>query len=45
MSVLTAGPGKLALAHSDQESIGISEMAKAAEFLAYFILKQTGTGD
>jgi acetylornithine deacetylase/succinyl-diaminopimelate desuccinylase-like protein len=43
MPVLTAGPGKLALAHSDQESIGISEMGKAAEFLAYFILKQTGT--
>ena len=43
LPVLTMGPGRLALAHSDNEHIDIAEMAKAAEFLAYFILRQTGT--
>ena len=43
MQVLTFGPGHLAFAHSDQEQISIEEMRKAAEFLALFILKQTGT--
>ena len=43
MQVLTFGPGQLAFAHSDQEQIALDEIRKAAEFLAVFLLKQTGT--
>ena len=43
MQVLTFGPGKLAFAHSDQEQIAVDEIRQAAEFLAVFLLKQTGT--
>jgi acetylornithine deacetylase/succinyl-diaminopimelate desuccinylase-like protein len=43
MDVLTAGAGSLAVAHSDNEQIDIPEVIRCAEFLAYFILKQTGT--
>ena len=42
LPVLTAGPGLLAHAHSDQEQIAIDDLVKSAEFLAYFILKQMG---
>jgi acetylornithine deacetylase/succinyl-diaminopimelate desuccinylase-like protein len=43
MPVLTFGPGQLAFAHSDQEQINLEEIRAAAEFLAVFLLKQTGT--
>jgi acetylornithine deacetylase/succinyl-diaminopimelate desuccinylase-like protein len=43
MQVLTFGPGQLAFAHSDQEQIELEEIRAAAEFLAVFLLKQTGT--
>ena len=43
MPVLTFGPGHLAHAHSDQEQIAIEDIRKAAEFLALFLLQQTGT--
>lgn len=43
MPVLTFGPGELACAHSDQEQIALRDVAKAAEFLALFLLRQTGT--
>jgi len=43
MQVLTFGPGQLAFAHSDQEQIAVEEIRAAAEFLAVFLLKQTGT--
>jgi acetylornithine deacetylase/succinyl-diaminopimelate desuccinylase-like protein len=43
MQVLTFGPGQLAFAHSDQEQITLDEIRRAAEFLAVFLLKQTGT--
>lgn len=43
MPVLTFGPGELAHAHSDQEQIVVKDIAKAAEFLALFLLRQTGT--
>src|SRR5208282_927146 len=43
MQVLTFGPGQLAFAHSDQEQIALDEIGAAAEFLAVFLLKQTGT--
>ena len=43
MQVLTFGPGQLAFAHSDQEQIALEEIRQAAEFLAVFLLKQTGT--
>jgi acetylornithine deacetylase/succinyl-diaminopimelate desuccinylase-like protein len=43
MPVLTFGPGELAYAHSDQEQIALRDVAKAAEFLALFLLRQTGT--
>jgi acetylornithine deacetylase/succinyl-diaminopimelate desuccinylase-like protein len=43
MQVLTFGPGQLAFAHSDQEQIALDEVRAAVEFLAVFLLKQTGT--
>jgi acetylornithine deacetylase/succinyl-diaminopimelate desuccinylase-like protein len=43
MEVLTFGPGQLAFAHSDQEQIALDEIRAAAEFLALFLLRQTGT--
>jgi len=43
IQVLTFGPGQLAFAHSDQEQIGLDEIRAAAEFLAVFLLRQTGT--
>lgn len=45
MPVLTFGPGQLAWAHSDQEQIELQEIIQAAEFLALFVLIQTGTID
>ena len=45
MNVLTTGPGSLLFAHSDREHIEIDDMRRAAEFLAYYILKHTGTID
>lgn len=43
MPVLTFGPGRLVHAHSDHEQIDIDEIRAAAEFLAVFLLLQTGT--
>ena len=43
MEVLTFGPGQLAFAHSDQEQISLKELRRAVEFLAVFLLLQTGT--
>ncbi len=43
MEVLTSGPGQLAFAHSDAEQISVEELRQAAEFLAVFLLRQTGT--
>ena len=43
MPVLTFGPGELAFAHSDQEQIAISDIIKAVEFLALFLVRHTGT--
>lgn len=43
MPVLTFGPGTLAHAHSDQEQLSLEEARSAVEFLAMFLLKQTGT--
>jgi len=43
MQVLTFGPGQLAFAHSDQEQITLDEIRRAVEWLAVFLLKQTGT--
>ncbi len=43
MDVLTFGPGHLVHAHSDQEQIQLEDVRKAAEFLALFLLRQTGT--
>jgi acetylornithine deacetylase/succinyl-diaminopimelate desuccinylase-like protein len=43
MPVLTFGPGHLAHAHSDQEQIAVEDIRKAAEFLALFLLRETGT--
>ena len=45
LTVLTFGPGQLAFAHSDQEQISLEEVRKAAEFIAVFLLKQTGMGN
>jgi acetylornithine deacetylase/succinyl-diaminopimelate desuccinylase-like protein len=43
MPVLTFGPGQLMHAHSDREQIQIDEIRAATEFLALFLLLQTGT--
>jgi acetylornithine deacetylase/succinyl-diaminopimelate desuccinylase-like protein len=43
MQVLTFGPGQLVFAHSDHEQIDLEEIRAAAEFLAVFLLRQTGT--
>ena len=43
MDVITTGIGSLAVAHSDDEQIDAKAMTRCAEFLAHFILKQTGT--
>lgn len=43
MNVITTGPGSLNYAHSDAEQISVTEMTKFSEFLAYYILKMTGT--
>jgi acetylornithine deacetylase/succinyl-diaminopimelate desuccinylase-like protein len=43
MPVLTFGPGQLVHAHSDREQIDLEEVRAAAEFLALFLLEQTGT--
>jgi len=43
MQVLTFGPGQLTFAHSDQEQITLDEIRAATEFLALFLLRQTGT--
>ncbi|MBI5689395.1 MAG: M20/M25/M40 family metallo-hydrolase [Verrucomicrobia bacterium] len=43
MDVLTFGPGELAVAHSDSEHIRLDDVRRAAEFLAVFLLRQTGT--
>lgn len=43
LPVLTFGPGQLAFAHSDQEQLDLPELRAAVEFLALFILQQTGT--
>jgi acetylornithine deacetylase/succinyl-diaminopimelate desuccinylase-like protein len=43
MPVLTFGPGQLVHAHSDHEQIDIEEIRAAAEFLAVFLLLETGT--
>ena len=43
LPVLTFGPGQLTHAHSDQEQCSLREMRSAVEFLALFLLRQTGT--
>ena len=43
MDVLTFGPGLLAHAHSDEEQLAIPELLQAVEFLAFFLLRQTGS--
>ena len=43
LNVITTGAGSLSCAHSDSEFIDVNEMVKMAEFLAYYILRQTGT--
>ncbi len=43
MPVLTFGPGQLLYAHSDREQIDIEEIRAAAEFIAVFLLRHTGT--
>jgi len=43
LPVLTFGPGQLAYAHSDQEQIAVEDVRAAAEFVALFLLRQTGT--
>lgn len=43
LEVLTFGPGQLVHAHSDQEQIELDDIRRAAEFVAIFLLRQTGT--
>lgn len=43
LPVITTGPGLLRHAHSDQEQIDMRDVARTCEFLAYYVLKQTGS--
>lgn len=43
LPVITTGPGLLRHAHSDNEQVDMREVAKACEFVACYVLKQTGT--
>lgn len=43
MPVITTGAGLLQYAHSDDERIDMDEVARTAELLAHFILRQTAT--
>ncbi|MCB9867841.1 MAG: M20/M25/M40 family metallo-hydrolase [Phycisphaerales bacterium] len=43
LPVITTGAGALQDAHSDREHIDVREVARVAEFLARFVLRQTGT--
>ena len=43
MPVVTFGPGTLAHAHADNEQLSLDDARAAVEFLAVFLLKQTGT--
>jgi len=43
MAVITTGPGSLRYAHSESEQVNIPDVIRFAEFLAHYILKQTGT--
>ena len=43
MTVLTAGAGRLNLAHSDEEQIDLEELRRVVAFLVLFVLLQTGT--
>ena len=45
MVVITTGPGSLRHAHSESEQVNIPDVVRFAEFLAHYILKQTGTID
>jgi len=45
LPVITFGPGELRHAHSDQEQIRLDDIVRAAEFLALFLLRHTGTAD
>ena len=42
ISVFTTGPGRLTLAHSDQEQITVEELARSALMLTLFILRRGG---
>ena len=43
MPVITMGAGTLASAHSEREQVDTRDVARMAESLCYFILRQTGT--
>ncbi len=43
LPVITTGAGSLQDAHSDREQIDVNEVVRMAEFLARFVLLQTGT--
>jgi acetylornithine deacetylase/succinyl-diaminopimelate desuccinylase-like protein len=42
LSVFTTGPGRLALAHSDEERISIEELSRGTLMLALFLLRHGG---
>jgi acetylornithine deacetylase/succinyl-diaminopimelate desuccinylase-like protein len=42
ISVFTTGPGKLALAHSDEERITIDELCRGVLMLTLFVLRHGG---
>lgn len=43
LPVITTGPGMLRYAHSDSEQIDMRDVVRACEFIAYYVLRQTGT--
>lgn len=45
LSVITCGAGELGLAHSLQEQVAIGQVIQAAQFIALFLLRETGSCD
>ena len=43
MPVITSGAGRLEHAHSDSEQLSLDDLVKSVEFVALYMLQQTGT--
>lgn len=43
LSVITCGAGELGFAHSQQEQVSLSQLFQVAQFIALFLLRETGS--